>query len=249
MINMLLMPQPVCSLPALFLRIMIFTDFEPLAAESGHGAPTKQATATSLLDLEGLSLGASPPITSTAAPSNPLALMADIFSPTSTAGAVPPQPAVNPLALLMSSPTPAPVNLTSVSPMTAAKMPSPSAGNDWNRAYPAFQQGDVSITLTPSRVSDGGATPLVHVDANFLNSGGINVEGVQLLVAVPKTHKIMMNPISNGTLSAMGGSATQAFRILNPENKSIKLRLKVLYKKGDVSVDEVVNFQFPDSIV
>ncbi|KAJ3364184.1 clathrin associated protein complex large subunit [Allomyces javanicus] len=193
----------------------------------------------------------------TAAPAqDPLALLMGLGggAPAAPAPALAAAAPRDPLADLLgggmlgsSSPAPAPAPAAAASSAAA----SASGNGDWNVATVAYQSSDLVVHLTPTKVTSAdGAQSLVQVQAVLAHAGqhGDTVSDMQLLVAVPKTHKIQLAPMSSTTV-APGGTATQAFRILNPENKPIKLRLKVVYAVGARKVDEVVEFKFADSVL
>ncbi|ORZ39707.1 adaptin N terminal region-domain-containing protein [Catenaria anguillulae PL171] len=242
-------------------------------AQAAAGAANPAAGVSALLDLEGLSLGSSPPKGGAGAGNvtSPRDLLADIFSspaPGASAAAAPSTlPPKDPLAILMglgapapSAPAPAPANpladilggapLAPSNPTSPAAAVAPAAAGIWDRDYPAHKNADVTIVLKPMQVTDPSAGQLVQVIATITNHGAMTgLSDLQLLVAVPKTHKIAMAPMSTNALPSVGAGATQAFRILNPERKQIKLRLKLVYNAAGRAVDEVVNFAFPDAII
>ncbi|KAI9179090.1 clathrin associated protein complex large subunit [Blastocladiella emersonii ATCC 22665] len=248
-----------------------------VAAEPGT-APTAPAAGTSnvvsaLLDLEGLYINSAPgqgataaaaapaaasnpladllgglggsaapaaPAAAAAAPQDPLAMLMGLGGGLGGAPAAAPAPASNPLGDLLgggsSSPTASPL----------AGLGATAGG--WDRPYPAYKSGDLSVTLVPTQVNDPSAGALVQVVATLANIGTAPISDTQLLVAVPKTHRVALAPISSSSIP-VGGTATQAFRILNPERKQIKLRLKIVYSAGGRGVDEVAAFEFPASVL
>ncbi|KAI9222448.1 adaptin N terminal region-domain-containing protein [Blastocladiella britannica] len=235
-------------------------------APTAAATPAPSDAMSALLDLEGLSLGGPSDYggaANKAAPSsNPLDLMADIFSTPATQAASPKATAAqDPLSMLMGLGTTSQAAAPGITSPAAHANPladllgstaaAPPAADVWNREYACHRTADVSVTLAPVQVSDPSAGALVQVNATVTNVSGTAIEGLQLMVAVPKSHKIAMAPLSTTSLPTAGSVAMQAFRVLNPERKPIKLKVKIVYSTGAGAgtVDEVANFAFPESVL
>ncbi|KAJ3361336.1 clathrin associated protein complex large subunit [Allomyces arbusculus] len=111
----------------------------------------------------------------------------------------------------------------------------------------AYESAHLLVHLTPTSVSPG----IIQVNATLAHRGGVNVPvtDLQLLVAVPKSLKLQMGPLS-ATRLGVGEVGAQTFRIANPGKVSpVKLRLKVVYACAGEAVEKVVDFRFPESVM
>ncbi|KAJ3347014.1 clathrin associated protein complex large subunit [Allomyces javanicus] len=122
----------------------------------------------------------------------------------------------------------------------------PSIGG-YDVPHLAYESAHLLVHLTPTSASPG----IIQVNATLAHRGGVNVPvtDLQLLVAVPKSLKLQMGPLS-ATRLGVGEVGAQTFRIANPSKASpVKLRLKVVYACAGEGVEKVVDFRFPESVV
>ncbi|KNE71910.1 hypothetical protein AMAG_16336 [Allomyces macrogynus ATCC 38327] len=122
----------------------------------------------------------------------------------------------------------------------------PSIGG-YDVPHLAYESAHLLVQLTPTSAAPG----IIQVNATLAHRGGVNVPvtDLQLLVAVPKSLKLQMGPLS-ATRLGVGEVGAQTFRIANPGKVSpVKLRLKVVYACAGEGVDKVVDFRFPESVV
>ncbi|AOA63103.1 AP-1 complex subunit gamma-1 [Komagataella phaffii CBS 7435] len=99
----------------------------------------------------------------------------------------------------------------------------------------AFEDANISVGFIT--VENGGGA--ASLEAHISNKGSNNISALSLLLAVPKSQKLQLSPISTTTLQA-GGSALQTFKITGAEGSKIKLRAKLGYS----TVGQAVTKQF-----
>ncbi|KAK9479998.1 adaptin N terminal region-domain-containing protein [Lipomyces japonicus] len=116
--------------------------------------------------------------------------------------------------------------------------------------YTAYEQNGLKLTLSPIR---DGSTPegVVNIVAKFTNTNHSGtVSAINFQVAVPKTQKVELRPISSANLEP-GQEAVQAVRVTAAKGAVVKLRLRIVFAKpdgGDVT-DQVVFNQFPADLL
>lgn len=81
-----------------------------------------------------------------------------------------------------------------------------------NKSYTCYSKNSLLITLTPTRIP---GTDNLKIVANFSNSGSSPITSLGFQVAVPKSLKLKLMPISNSTV-APGSKETQNLQIENP---------------------------------
>ncbi|KAI5792457.1 adaptin N terminal region-domain-containing protein [Peziza echinospora] len=105
----------------------------------------------------------------------------------------------------------------------------------------AYDKNELSIVLQLQRTPEG----LVNVLARFSNhSFTSEISNLNLQVAVTKTQKLQLMPITSTELPA-GGEATQAMRVHGSKVPPLKLRLKISYSKDGSVVTEQVDWTEP----
>ncbi|RKP39484.1 adaptin N terminal region-domain-containing protein [Dimargaris cristalligena] len=218
----------------------------PMGAKS-PSATTRNDTDL-LMDLMGDAPSAAPatsgsngaPLAAPAASS--VDLLADLFGDTSVS------------ASANKSPAPAQNNLFDMlgggGSGSSVASPYPQSPPTTEVGYDAYNQNGLRITLTPSK---DASKPLdVPIRVLFSNqSTSDTFRDLLLQVAVPKSQQLHMQAPSSTSLSPNGGEATQQINIHNPNRSPIRLRLKLVYTKGNGSpVSEILEFsKFPSSVV
>ena len=104
------------------------------------------------------------------------------------------------------------------------------------KAYTCYTKNNLLITLTPTRIP---STTTCSIVASFSNSGS-PISNLSFQVAVPKTLKLQMDPISSTTVS--GNVETQVLKIENPGKEALRLKLKISYVFSGGNADDVVVF-------
>ncbi|KAI8804398.1 adaptin N terminal region-domain-containing protein [Cladochytrium replicatum] len=111
----------------------------------------------------------------------------------------------------------------------------------------AYDKNGLKITLSPKKLGSGEA---MSVQATFYNTAGSGqIQNLGFQVAVPKTLKLQMHPLSSTSVSA-GTPATQSMQIDNPSKVSVRLRIKVTFTGvSGQAHDEIIEFaQFDSSL-
>lgn len=87
--------------------------------------------------------------------------------------------------------------------------------------------------------------PMLVVHATSSNARSVALEDFALLAAVPKALKLTMLPPS-GTDLPPGGSVQQVMKIANPQQRPVKMRLRLSYRAGGVPAEDTVELgEFP----
>ncbi|KAJ1030042.1 hypothetical protein NDA16_000955 [Ustilago loliicola] len=232
------------------------------AASSGVGAGTQQTTHDLLADIFGGSdMGgapaAAPAAAAPAAGQKPKSSVNDILGlfgdSGSTPAAAPPAPAAQAassssgsyggldlLGGFDSSPTSAPAPAPAAAPIAAASTPSASA-----KAHTVYEKHGLKITLTPT--TNPARPEIVNITARFTStSPGTTVSNVNFQAAVPKTHKLQMQSISNSDV-APGATETQALRVMVPNNAPVRLRLRIAFSVNGEHVQDQTDWAQPSA--
>ncbi|ODQ65687.1 Adaptor protein complex AP-1 gamma subunit [Nadsonia fulvescens var. elongata DSM 6958] len=102
------------------------------------------------------------------------------------------------------------------------------------------------FTLQPMSRDASGLGILIQ--ARFVNQSTTSaIEGLSLQIAVPKSQKLQLNPISSNSIAAGGhNEATQQMKIqVAAPDAKIKLRIRVIYTTGGQEVKEQIDYLFP----
>ncbi|KAJ1725342.1 clathrin associated protein complex large subunit [Coemansia erecta] len=152
-------------------------------------------------------------------------------APAAQPASPPPPPAGDALADLLS---------------TAATL---STAEGLDTPYEAYSDAQgVRITLTPSKPATDVPTVL-SVLVTFHNAGDSAVEDLALLVAVPRSQKLLISPPSAQTITC-GSTATQLVRVANPARSPVRLRLKLAYVAAGQPHEAMFDFAgFPETVV
>jgi AP-1 complex subunit gamma-1 len=122
----------------------------------------------------------------------------------------------------------------------------------------AYSKNDLTVSLQPTRT--GPAT--VSIVAIFRNDSiATTFNKVNMQVAVPKSQKLTLLPISSPTI-AVGGESTQSLRVQATKGvqvpvckiadiqAAVRLRLKMTYTKDGREIVDLVNFdRFPADLL
>lgn len=101
----------------------------------------------------------------------------------------------------------------------------------------AFHNDVVRVCFLPKSIGDGQAI----IETIIANKTAHQIEGLQLLIAVPKTQKLTMTSISNPVIPP-NSFATQDLKIVGNAGSKIKLRVKFTYNSQGVASTEQFDF-------
>ncbi|SPC63635.1 probable golgi adaptor HA1/AP1 adaptin gamma subunit [Ustilago sp. UG-2017b] len=226
------------------------------AASSGAGAGTQQTTHDLLADIFGGSdMGgapaAAPAAGGAAAGQKPKSSVNDILGLFGDSGSTPaaaPAPAAQAtpssyggLDLLggldtssSSAPTPAPAP----TPAATAAPTQPASA----KAHTVYSKHGLKITFTPT--TNPARPEIVNITARFTATSPVS--NVNFQAAVPKTHKLQMQAISNSDV-APGATETQALRVMVPNNAPVRLRLRIAFNVGGENVQDQTDWAQPSA--
>ncbi|CAO3655145.1 unnamed protein product [Mucor hiemalis] len=216
----------------------------PVTASSP--APPKQSNVDLLADLFG---GGSPQPASSPAPSalvsNSNNLMDLLGGETATTPQPPQSPAASNYGLdsLAGLSQNLPTSNSSLSPVgspAAAPQSSTSASG-----YEAYTKNGLTVRLLPSR--DRANPAIINIQVLFSNNGSQGViSDLQFQAAVPKSQRLQMNAASNTTVQA-NTTEKQLMRINNPQQTTVKLRLRISYEINGEKKDDIAQYgPFPE---
>ncbi|OBZ84889.1 AP-1 complex subunit gamma-1 [Choanephora cucurbitarum] len=111
--------------------------------------------------------------------------------------------------------------------------------------YEAFAKDGLRIRLVPSR--DRNNPNIINVQILFINDGSRGViSNLQFQAAVPKSQRLQLNTASSSTV-APNTTEKQLMRINNPQQTTVKLRLRISYDVGSEKKDEIAQYgPFPE---
>jgi AP-1 complex subunit gamma-1 len=228
-------------------------------ASASAGASTQQSTQDLLADIFGASdMGGAP--APAAAPAGQPAQKAkssvnDILGLFGDSGSTPVAPAAAPAAAASassafgldllggldgSSSSPAPTQ-AATAPAPAAAPAAPAASSA--KAHTVYEKNGLKITLTPT--TNPARPEIVNITARFTATGG-NVSGVNFQAAVPKTHKLQMQAISNSDV-VPGATETQALRVMVPNSAPVRLRLRIAFTVNGQNIQDQTDWAQPSA--
>ncbi|SPO20344.1 probable golgi adaptor HA1/AP1 adaptin gamma subunit [Ustilago trichophora] len=229
------------------------------ASSGGAGAGTQQSTHDLLADIFGGSdMGGAP---ATAAPAaaaqKPKSSVNDILglfgdsgsttapAPAATAASTSSSSSYGGLDLLGnldSSSTSTPAAPAPSAPVASA--PGPAAAPS-SKAHKVYTSHNLTITLTPT--TNPARPEIVNLTARFTSSASSTISAVNFQAAVPKTHKLQMQAISNSDI-VPGATETQALRVMVPNNAPVRLRLRISFTNAEgENVTDQVDWSQPTS--
>ncbi|KAI8368059.1 adaptin N terminal region-domain-containing protein [Blakeslea trispora] len=111
--------------------------------------------------------------------------------------------------------------------------------------YEAFAKHGLNIRLVPSR--DRNNPNIINIQILFMNDGSQGViSNLQFQAAVPKSQRLQLNTASSSTV-APNTTEKQLMRINNPQQTTVKLRLRISYDVGGEKMDEIAQYgPFPE---
>ncbi|KAI8977499.1 adaptin N terminal region-domain-containing protein [Mycotypha africana] len=111
--------------------------------------------------------------------------------------------------------------------------------------YEAFSKDGLTIRLLPSR--DRSNSNIINIQALFSNNGSQGVvRDLQFQAAVPKSQRLQMNAPSNTEVQP-NTTEKQLMRINNPQQTTVKLRLRISYVVNGEKKDEIAQYgPFPE---
>ncbi|KAI8883654.1 Adaptor protein complex AP-1 gamma subunit [Backusella circina FSU 941] len=213
------------------------------------------------------------PVTATPAPAQKQSnvdLLADLFGSSSPAQSIPSQPAAaaapakptsnnDLLADLLGDSSSTPVassptvnsstssfgldSLAGLSSPTTQNTSSPSSSPA--SGYEAYTKNGLTIRLLPSR--DRSNPAIINIQALFSNNGSQGVVSqLQFQAAVPKSQRLQMNAASSHEVQP-NTTEKQLMRINNPQNTTVKLRLRISYEINGEKKDDIAQYgPFPE---
>ncbi|KAI8067399.1 adaptin N terminal region-domain-containing protein [Thamnidium elegans] len=121
-----------------------------------------------------------------------------------------------------------------------ASAPAPSA-----QGYEAYTKNGLTIRLLPSR--DRANPAIINIQVLFSNNGSQGViSDLQFQAAVPKSQRLQMNAASNTTVRP-NTTEKQIMRINNPQQTTVKLRLRISYDLNGEKKDDIAQYgPFPE---
>ena len=101
----------------------------------------------------------------------------------------------------------------------------------------AFQKAGLTITFQCVRSPENQS--MIQLNASFTNATPAPMTKFVFQAAVPKDMKLQMQPASGNTVPA-GNAApvTQIVKILNPQNKPLRVMMKIAYESNGQQVQE-----------
>ena len=220
------------------------------SAGAGAGASTQQSTHDLLADIfGGNDMGGAPAAAAPAAAATqkPKSSVNDILGLFGDSGSAPaPQTSAPPassyggmdlLGGLDSSTSSTAAPAAAAAPAPAAPSPAPSA-----KAHTVYNAHDLTITLTPT--TNPARPDIVNITARFTSTSSTPIAAVNFQAAVPKTHKLQMQAISNADI-APGATETQALRVMAPNNAPVRLRLRISFTVNGEQVQDQLDWSQP----
>lgn len=218
----------------------------PVMATSSPAQP-KQSNVDLLADLFG---GGSPQPASSPAPSAPATtsnnLMDLLGGETTTTTQQPTQsPAASNYGLdsLAGLGQNLPASNSSLSPVGS---PAPASQSPVSASgFEAYTKNGLTVRLLPSR--DRSNPAIINIQVLFSNNGSQGViSDLQFQAAVPKSQRLQMNAASNTTVQA-NTTEKQLMRINNPQQTTVKLRLRISYEVNGEKKDDIAQYgPFPE---
>ncbi|KAG0835843.1 hypothetical protein G6F26_003998 [Rhizopus arrhizus] len=214
------------------------TSENPEMAQSPVSVSSPQQSKASNVDLLADLFGGSPasPVTSTpTAPNSSNALM-DLLG----GNQVPAQPthsvqqATNPLGSI--------ANLEHNLPFNQAIK---SVTNTNTAGFEAYSKNGLNVRLVPSKDSNNPA--ILNVQTLFINDGSRGtISNLQFQAAVPKSQRLQMNAATSNIVQS-NATEKQLMRINNPQQTTVKLRLRISYEIAGQKIDDIAQYgPFPD---
>ncbi|KAJ1027870.1 hypothetical protein NDA13_003323 [Ustilago tritici] len=226
------------------------------AASSGAGAGIQQTTHDLLADIFGGSdMGgapaAAPAAGGAAAGQKPKSSVNDILGLFGDSGST---PAAAPAPAAQATPSSyggldllGGLDTSSTSASTPAPVPTPAAAAAPTqpasaKAHTVYDKHGLKITFTPT--TNPARPEIVNITARFTTTSPVS--NVNFQAAVPKTHKLQMQAISNSDV-APGATETQALRVMVPNNALVRLRLRIAFNVGGENVQDQTDWAQPSA--
>ncbi|KAI9480917.1 MAG: adaptin N terminal region-domain-containing protein [Benjaminiella poitrasii] len=222
----------------------------PVLTQSNATAPPKTSNVDLLADLFGNSpsqtvqQSTSPVPTSTSpiATNNNSSSLMDLLGGDSSA------PSSN---VTTSSPATSNYGLESLAGLGQALQNSPPVENTTPKTnsaaagYEAYTKNGLTIRLLPSK--DRSNPAIINIQALFSNNGSHGViSQLQFQAAVPKSQRLQLNAPSSHTIQP-NTTEKQLMRINNPQQTTVKLRLRISYEVGGEKKDDIAQYgPFPE---
>ncbi|SNX84050.1 probable golgi adaptor HA1/AP1 adaptin gamma subunit [Melanopsichium pennsylvanicum] len=143
-----------------------------------------------------------------------------------------------------SSSSSAPPSVAAPAPTPSTAAAAPSAPSSGAKAHTVYNAHNLQITLTPT--VNPARPEIVNLTARFTSSASSTISSVNFQAAVPKTHKLQMQAISNSDV-APGATETQALRVMVPSGALVRLRLRIAFSVDGENVQDQMDWSQPSA--
>ncbi|CAO3696730.1 unnamed protein product [Rhizopus stolonifer] len=110
--------------------------------------------------------------------------------------------------------------------------------------FEAYSKNGLSVQLVPSK--DVANPAILNIQTLFINNGSQVIDQLQFQAAVPKSQRLQMNTATNNMILP-NRTEKQIIRVNNPQQTTIKLRLRISYEIAGQKIDDIAQFgPFPD---
>ncbi|ORE04666.1 Adaptor protein complex AP-1 gamma subunit [Rhizopus microsporus var. microsporus] len=121
---------------------------------------------------------------------------------------------------------------------------SSSPANDSVKGYEAYSKNGLTIRLVPSK--DRTNPAIINIQALFINNGQATISNLQFQAAVPKSQRLQMNAATSNMVQP-NGTEKQLMRVNNPQQTTVKLRLRISYDVAGERIDDIAQYgPFPE---
>ncbi|CAO3669401.1 unnamed protein product [Rhizopus microsporus] len=121
---------------------------------------------------------------------------------------------------------------------------SSSPANDSAKGYVAYSKNGLIIRLVPSK--DRTNPAIINIQVLFINNGQATINNLQFQAAVPKSQRLQMNAATSNVVQP-NGTEKQLMRVNNPQQTTVKLRLRISYDVAGERIDDIAQYgPFPE---
>ncbi|KAG0187094.1 clathrin associated protein complex large subunit [Apophysomyces sp. BC1034] len=233
---------------------------------SRKGGPSDQDLLLDLMGVGTASGGDSEPVvsspqvsatpSSSAQPARNVDLLADLFGSNESTARQPTSPVVttaitggNALLDLLggseqqtvtsTSPTPTKNNVDPLAMFGQAQTAGSSPEASAPTGYEAYSKNGLTIRFVPSQDRNNAA--ILNIQVLFFNTSAQSISSVSFQAAVPKSQKLQMAAASNSSIQP-NTTEKQLMRIHNPQQTTVKLRMRISYVVSGQKVDDLAEF-------
>lgn len=157
-----------------------------------------------------------------------------------------------PAAAAQQAPTPAPAATSSYGGLdllgglgasSSASTPAATPASTVAKSHTVYTKHGLTITLSPT--TNPARPEIVHITARFTSATSA-ISNINFQAAVPKTHKLQMQAISNSTVHP-GSTETQPLRVMVPPGAAVRLRLRIAFQVDGHSVQDQTDWAQPSA--